>query len=103
MNHNLLLISTFVLLFSACSTKEATVGEVMMKSATSVEQDVNLKKKLSTRWEKGSKLLKKGQKQVEKGEDLISDGESNINKGKKLMRESEKEFREKFPDTPLLK
>ncbi|CAA6810320.1 MAG: Unknown protein [uncultured Sulfurovum sp.] len=102
-NRNLVLVGASVLLFSACSSKEATMGEMMMNSATLVEKDVKLKKELSAQWAKGSKLVKTGKEQVEEGEDLIDDGEKNIKKGESLMKESESKFKEKFPNTLLKK
>jgi hypothetical protein len=106
-NQHMFLLGTSVLLLTACSSK-SSVGEMMMKSAKTVEKNSDQKKELAQMWEEGAELIEKGKdqvsdgkEQVAEGEDLIEDGEDNIAKGENMMSESEKIFKKKFPDSPL--
>ena len=106
-NKIILLISIIFLFMTGCSHKES-IGKMMLKSSNTETKDLDLKKELAKKWEKGSTLLTKGKDQVEdgqdyieKGNDLVEEGEENVAEGKKLIEESEKTFEIKFPDIKL--
>ena len=109
-NSKLLFAGGLVLLLSACSSKEATIGDKMMQSAQRVQEDANEKEALAIQWKKGSELVKKGKEQkeegeemIEEGEDLVDDGKDNIKEGEELIETSEKIYKKKFPGVALMK
>lgn len=94
--------------FSGCSSKEPTIGDLMRKHAAD-------QKEIAENWDKGSALKQSGQKLVKHGEKLVKSGEKDIKtgtneieqgnkdiiEGTKLSNESERIFREKYPDLKL--
>jgi hypothetical protein len=64
--YNLLAVATTVLLFSACSSKEPSLGDKMMEAGTALESDAKLKKELSKQWIAGSELIKEGKKKLKR-------------------------------------
>lgn len=86
--YNLLGISAIVLLFSACSSKEVTIGNKMMTEATALDNEDLLKKELAKDWNEGSKLIEKGNKSIEEGKELIEDAKDLEDEAVDLKKEA---------------
>ena len=102
--NKLLLAGGLVFLLAACSDKQVTTGDMMMKSIKSNSE----KEALALQWKNGSELLKKGKEQkldgedmIEEGNDLvddgndeIEDGNDSITDGKKLLEDGNNNIKE---------
>ncbi len=90
------------LLLSGCSSVP-THADIMRSSAADTQAEAETKKGLAENWDRGQALIISGNQKVSTGEDLLKAGKRELNDGRRLVRDSEREFKNKYPDTPFSK
>lgn len=109
------ILATALVAGCASTSSEPTFADAMRGYSDEAQQEVELKRELAKRWERGNKLEQTGEQRVARAEDQIEQAEQSISKardaikagnqeiaeGRELKAESERRFRARFPELSL--